>query len=409
MSSAESVPVVRRPILIRLACAFLGSVAGLIVVDVAVARWDRLEGARSSGAIVSSPALGWTNRPHFENPAFGTVLDRFGLRSPEIPDDAPPNELRIAGFGASRLYGAGGAQQSWCWNVHLERLLVEQGFGPLRVLNGGVMGYSAVQAARRAALCLDALEPDLLFVTLTPRAQILLDVSSQKNVVRFGPGPEELLPADVAAGWPELAWPLVARVHRGLMELSGIYRRHRAGFQVGGERKAGLQKWLLSAGPRDPELDELLAATFEELVRLRDRCAEREIEFLVVMMPEIQQDSDAVWARYLRDKQEVGAPPIGTLRDEPTRELIGFLEAYELPFVDFTAEVELVGTDRARYLVSDEDFHWSEPGHRLFAEGLARRLVESGRLQRLRDRRDREPRSRPFGPNPFEDLIEPQG
>ena len=132
--------VVRGPILARCGAAFLGAFVGLVGVDRGVAYWDRFEGEQTVGAIVPHPQLGWTNRPLFVNDEFETHLDRFGLRNDEIPTDADPTEVRIAGFGASRLYGAGGALQSWCWHEHLERELNATGSDPVRVLNGGVIG-----------------------------------------------------------------------------------------------------------------------------------------------------------------------------------------------------------------------------------------------------------------------------
>ena len=117
-------PIQTGPILRLLGLTLVGVLVGMVLADRGVLALDALQGAGGEGsAIMRVQGLNWTNRPGFENPENETRLDRFGLRNPEIPEDAPATELRVAGFGASRVYGAGGALQPWCWNYHLEDFL----------------------------------------------------------------------------------------------------------------------------------------------------------------------------------------------------------------------------------------------------------------------------------------------
>ncbi len=397
----RSAPVVRAPILRGLAIVFVGVLFGMAAVDQVVAWVDRDQGADDgTRGIVMHETLSWIPRPHFENPEFGTRLDRFGLRSPEIPENAPRDEVRIAGFGASRMYGAGGARQEWLWNYKLEELLSTRSEHPLRVLNGGVMAYSGLQACRRAAMLVDALEPDLIFVSVSPGAQLMLDPSAARKWVRVGLDPDDLIPADVAEGWPRAALPLVAMAHRAMNSGSGIYRRHRARFQVNEERGQDILRWTVSRAPRPPVADEMLRALLDEAEALNAICRRRNIELRMLVLPENDMDNDRTWAQYLRNNQASGAPPIGTPRREPVDVLEELLRERGIRTWNFFDEVSHMGVDRAAFTMPD-NAHWNQRGHEVIARGVSRRIQEEGLLETLRERRAANPRTRAFGPSPF--------
>ncbi len=396
-------PVVRGPMLRRLVVVLAGVLVGLVLVDRAVAWWDSDQGADGGErGILRHEQLVWTSRPHFRNPEFETVLDRYGNRSPDIPEDVPRDEVRIAGFGASRLYGAGGALQSWLWNYQLDELLERKFPGQVRVINGGVMAYSTLQACRRAALLLDALEPDLVFVIAAPGAQLMLDPSAAREQVRYGPGTDDLMPTDVAGGWPESLWPVVAAVHRTMGKQSAIYRRHRAKFQTeGADRTSDLQRWTVSKAPRSTAADRMFTATLEEIDALGGQCKRRGIELRVLVLPENDMGTDAMWETYLRGNQRSGAPPLGTPRNEPGDELERMLQERGHRTWNFLPEVSHMGPERARHTMSD-NAHWSKAGHEVFAHGLLRRLKQENLIEKLAARRAEAPRARAFGPSPFD-------
>lgn len=404
-SAADGVPpgarVVRGPVLRALGVVLLGVLVGFAAVDRAVAFWDADQGADGGeGGKLLHPLLGWIATPHFENAEFGTALDRYGLRNPEIPADAPPDELRIAGFGASRLYGAGGARQEHLWNYQLEAMLAERTEPDARVLNGGVMAYSTLQACRRAALLLDALQPDLVFVIAAPGAQLMLDPSAARRWVRYGPGRDDYLPADLAEGQPDVLLPAVAALHRFGSNLSGIYRRHRAKFQSNEDRPAAMQRWTVSNAPRSAAVDELFGNTLREAEALGALCKERGVELVMLVLPEVYMDSDRAWRGYLRANQQGGAPPVGTPRAEPTNRLEELLQERGLTTWNFFEEMTQMGLDREAHTMPDGR-HWSQLGHGIFARGLLRRLTQEGHLERLAERRRANPRREAFGPSPF--------
>lgn len=401
---SDSRPVERGPMLRRLLVVLAGVCIGLVLVDRIVAWWDRDQGADGGdSSIMEHELLVWTGRPHFENPEFETVLDRYGNRSDEIPADAPLDELRIAGFGASQVYGAGGAKQPDVWHNELGRLLDAGLEHPVRVVNGGVMAYSGLQVCRRAALLLDALEPDLLFVVIGTGAQSLLDPSAARDAVRYGDGPRDLVPRDLAETWPRATLPVVGGLHRFFSDHSAIYRRHRAKFQgAGGERGAAIQRWILSRAPQPQVVEDMLATTLAEVDALAAACAARGVELRVLVLAEPEADTEQGWRDYLAEAQRSGAPPAGTPRTEPTDVLAQMLTERGHTVWNFYDEVASMGPQRGRFTMQDRK-HWNAAGHDVFARGVMQRLRAERVLATLVERRRAAPRAQAFGPSPFEE------
>jgi hypothetical protein len=394
-------PVQRGWILGLLLKVFVGVFVGLVAFDLGVDAYDSKQGADGGNrGIFTDERLGWLNRPHFENPEFETKLDRFGLRSPEIPDDAPLDELRLVGFGASNIYGAGGCKQTWCWNYTLEALL-QQRLSSLRVLNGGVMAYSALQSCRLASNLLEAIEPDLVMVFISPGAQLMLDPSSARNWTRVTDGPGGLVPRDVLDGWPKMLHPLVAKSHHLMNAWSALYRRHRSKFQVNGERTQGIQRWMVSRQPRSPAVDAMFQETLAEFDVLADLCRRRGVELRVGVLADILQDSERVWSGFLRNNQAQGCPPRNTPRTEPTDVLVELLEERGIRCWNFFNEVDHIGKNRRRYIMPDL-VHWNQAGHEVLARGIVKRLESEGLIAALLQKRRDNPRQRPYGVFPFD-------
>ena len=180
--------VARGPVLRQLAVVFLGLLLGLVAVDVAIGRFESAKDLSDKGMLVWDETLSWTNRPGFEGKK--GRISSLGLRSPEIPVDAPSDEVRVLGVGASRTFGAGkgGPTMSEIWSHFLEELTNSKLEGNWRVLNGGVNGYSLRQSVRRAIQLLDATQPDLVVVFVSPGRQLLLDPSSARNITQLPSG-----------------------------------------------------------------------------------------------------------------------------------------------------------------------------------------------------------------------------
>jgi hypothetical protein len=346
-----------------------GLLAGLLLFDVALGRIDARRDLSDEPMHQPDPELGWTNLPGFRNDK--TVISSLGLRSPEIPADAPPGELRILGVGASTVYGAGrgGPDMLHSWSAFLEQECVRRFGGDWRVLNGGVMGYSAVQAARRAIRLLPQAEPDLVLLFLAPGSQALLDWSSARHYVHAG---SRLLPLDIARLVPDPLLPAAAALHAALGR-SAIYTRYRARASDAGRRPPEISRFVLSRAPASPLVQPLLQRTWDEIAALDEAARAQGAELRVVLHYEPFMDGPGAWAAYLRDHAAGGAPPPGTPREEPLEVLREECARRGIGCWSLADVLTRIGTDHARYTC--DDAHWSAEGHALVAEGLAERLA----------------------------------
>ena len=386
-----------RPGCRRLLAVLVGLVLVLVAVDVAVGPPGprSADGVDPDGYYVPDERVGWLPRPHYAEAELETALDRFGMRNPELPADAPTDEVRVLGVGSSRFYGAAGVRQAATWGYHLQSMLDDLFPERVRVLNGSVMGYSAVQICRRATALLEAerdgvrLDPDLVLVSLSPGVQMMLDPDRTQGWTRVG---GELIRADVLDGWPEWLWPVRAGLHR-LAQRSNLLARVRPPLAVSEDEGVGksLEFWSYSGAEQTPEVSALVERTFEEFAALRDAAASRGVELRVALLADPQQDSEARWTKFLPGFGHQGAPPVGTPRLEGVRLLRERLEELGLRVWDFSAEMEQLGADPER-LYRPDRIHWSPDGHWIVAIGIMKRLRDERIVERLLERRGEAPR-----------------
>ncbi len=385
--ATESVePIARGPILHAIARVFLGTMIGLILFDVGVSVYDRRKDLTNTDLHVRHEQLVWTNRPGFRNER--TYINSFGLRSPDIPADAPKDEVRIVGYGASRCFGAGQGNppMDLAWSQQLENILNEEREGSWRVLNGGVMGYSGLQAARRAILMLDELQPDLVLVFLSPGRQLLLDPSNTKKWMHVR---GRMVPADIAESFPEALVPAAAAANELLLH-SALYKRYRIQLNEHGRVRRKNRDFVLSRAKRDAEATMLLERTQNEMRELLVQATARGVEVRAILIPEPCQDSDAEWNQYLRKYAQFGAPPRGTPREEPIAVMAEWVGEAGVRSWSFMSEISIMGEDRGRFTC--DGAHWSAAGHLLIAKGIARHMHSDGTAPRLIEHRRRNPR-----------------
>ncbi len=371
-----------------LATTLVGAAVGFAVVDVAVGYADSLRDLSEEGLFLPDPECAWVNRPGFVNE--NTTINSLGLRSPEIPDDAPPTEVRILGTGPSNVYGAGkgGPLVHETWSAELERFCANEVSGDWRALNGGVMGYSTVQSARLAVRLMDQVDPDLVLVFASPGDQSLLDVSTTRHMVRVG---DRLVPRDLAEAWPEPLIPLVATVHDLLLH-SHLYTRHRL-LEQDDQRDQEMEGFLLTRVPTEnPKIEAMVQRTLDELAALRDAADARGVELRLVVIPHPSQFGDAKYRRYLTRNLKRGAPPIGTPRAEPCMALIEAIQALGIQTWTLYPEMSR-WADQPQFTTPDTN-HWSAAGHKRIGRALLERLTgDAGLIDELRARRKARPRS----------------
>lgn len=379
-------PQPRGPVLWLLAKVVLGLLAGLFVFDRGLAWFDASADLSTGKTLVRDPELAWVNRPGYTDEL--TTISSLGLRSPEIPADAPADEVRILGVGASRFFGAGvgGPHMDQVWAPYLEQQCRQACGGNWRVLNGAVNGYSAVQAARRAIKLIPEVRPDLIVMEISPGSQMMLDPSSARNLVHVG---ELLLPTDIATAFPEPLLPAAAMLHRALNH-SAIYTRYRAKVTDQGRRPEEIDRFVLSRAPRSALIEEMLQRTFDELRALGVEARAAGVELRAILIAEPYMDSPQRWRNYTFDHGDKGAPPVGTARQEPLEVLAEVLEQRGIASYSLLPTLTQIGTDRPRYTCDKR--HWSPAGHELIASAILQHMLAEGLPERLKKGRATNPR-----------------
>ena len=371
----------------ELGLVVLCAAIGFLAVDAVVAWIDREQAPADEKIYLRDPGLGFTNRPHFTNPL--THLDRYGLRNEEIPEDAPRDEVRILGLGASQTYGAGGALQEETWSYALEALLQARaaaGGPPVRVLNGGVMGYSLLQSCRRGLALLPQVDPDLVLVFVDPGRQSLLSRSGALQWERVG---EEYVPVDVLEGVPAALKPAAAWWH-GLCNHSAIYRRYRTLVTEPGEADTGYGKFVLSRAEHPADVEALLQRGLDEARALVEAAAARGAQVRFVLYPATEMASAKIWTRFLRQQAGRGAPPAGTPRTEPLEVLAERLAAEGGTCWSLDPIVSAFEQQHDAFIYAND--HWKPVAHKAVAQGLER-LIDRELLDALATSRQGRPRS----------------
>jgi len=350
----------------------VGIIAGILVSDVAVGWLDRDRDLRSRGSMRMDVDLGWVNKPGTK---YGQVrINSLGLRSKEIPPDAPGEEVRILGVGASRTFGSGVATPT-TWAESLEKHCTKRFKATnWRVLNGGVKGYSARQAARRAIQLLPVIEPDLVLLFVAPGSQMMLGPALDSECITVG---DQLAPRDIVESVPDFLRPTVVELHRWLLNFS-LYVRYRAQFLTQENEQQRVQGFVLSRNPHSEVIEDLLQNTLADFDLLIAACAENNVELRAVALPEANQADYRTWVKYLKNLAARGAPPITTPRAEPTEVMIELLEDQGFTVWDMTNEVDHIGSDIETYTYDKK--HWSSEGHQIIAQGLGWRMVSEKTL-----------------------------
>lgn len=117
-------------------------------------------------AITQSPTFGWAPRPGARETIGGVMysINSLGFRGEELPQQKPERSLRILCLGDSCTYGLMVSADD-AYPAVLERLLADR-LAPrqVEVINGGVLGYSSLQALILLQEKGFALQPDIVTV-----------------------------------------------------------------------------------------------------------------------------------------------------------------------------------------------------------------------------------------------------
>lgn|GEM_PF-2878311 len=385
----------RRFVFGRIVWLWLGLFLGFAAVDAVVARVDA---ADSGGEMeLGHPLLGWTNTAGHGDDELDRHHDRFGLRGEDIPDDADPRELRILGLGDSRIYGAGeGVAQADVWNHALEDLLNAGRRRPVRVLNGGVMGYSVAQSCRRAVTLLDAVEPDLVFVAVSTSAQALLEDPDLGGFVEVD---GRFVSRALASRWDPRLLPAVALTDDLLSRYSAIYSRHKNREVMQGTMPPIFLRWRYFDRVKDRDyLLRCLDATWASIRDLKAACEARGIELRMAVIPTSEMATPDRWQKWVQENAAIWQLPSDVVPQQSLNALKRTLRRdLGVEVWDLSGDVFEMGRNFDSNFIWDDVHHWTPRGHERIAAGLMRELLADGLLKRLNDRRTAAPRERAFG------------
>lgn len=396
----------RRYGLRALARMVLPLLIGFAITDWAVGVYHAGKvGESDSDAFMRDDQLGYVSRPNYVGvwrqpadippaPPDAVRHNSFGLRSDEIPDDAPPDEVRVLALGASLAYGAGRNVQETIWNYRLQEMFdakeAERGY-PVRVLNGAVQGYSTYQAAKRGLLLIPELEPDVIILFTRPGRQSMAAPSDAIESVEVD---GHFVPLDVVEGFSETSAWLPAGLHRFLLEHSNIYERYRTNRKTTDAGEELAPNFVLNRSEEWPAgTRERVLETLDQYRLLIEECDARGIELRFALNTEPEQQSQGRWVRFLQQRQITGAPALGTPREEPSEVLAELVaevggEAWDLWNMNmrFGLQPELYTN------IHRGDDHWNGEGHFVVARQLYGRLTADGLLDEVARRREARPR-----------------
>lgn len=106
--------------------------------------------------------LGYVPTPGFRHGVL--IHNSLGYKDDEIAQPKPQGEYRIVCMGGSTTYGTGTADTKSTYPNQLERLLHEQGYAHVNVINAGVEGWTSYEQLIAYALRVQDLQPDLLLL-----------------------------------------------------------------------------------------------------------------------------------------------------------------------------------------------------------------------------------------------------
>jgi hypothetical protein len=129
--------------------------------------------------------------------------------------------------------------------------------------------------------------------------------------------------------------------------------------------------WALDGGP---EMDTEVKATLAPVADLQRLLEHYGIPFVLATYPQPWQVSaDATPLPPIREQFGIGQNTVH-LNDRPFRKLDAFAAEHDLPFVNATSAFRSAAKPAGLFLAND--FHFSPPGHDLYAEVLATYIIQ---------------------------------
>jgi hypothetical protein len=360
--------------------AFLVALAytSLGLIETGFITYDFFTGALSWNR---TPDLGvgirsWTEhhamRPGYTDPNVHT--NSFGLRSPEVAVPKPTGTLRVLLLGDSFTFGLK-VRDDQVFARALEQTLRTDLGSPVEVVNAGVVSYCPLLEYLQYRHHLAVLEPDLVVLNFD-----MSDVQDQLDYSRdtvFGPDGVPLYVTEPSLRQRATAMP-------GLLVFEWVGRHYDAARRQLASRLSNepflhdrdRYLWALDNGP---DLAREAREAMEPIADLQRLLAHEHVPLLLATYPQPWQVArDATPSAAIRTQFGVGVNTVH-LNDRPFQKLDAFAAEHGLPFLNATPAFRQDSAPASLFL--NDDFHFSPRGHALYAELLARAIIDHGFLR----------------------------
>jgi len=332
---------------------------------------------------------GWTGRhttPEFDVPV---RINRRGLRDDEVAIPAPAGTLRILGLGDSFLFGQG-VRQEETLDAALEKALSRRFGCRVEFINAGVPSFGTADQLDWLKAEGWSYKPDavlLLFFDNDPQDSIVRETYTvvggklrpYPRRESATPIPAERLPAVLqrdmfATGAPNRPEP----------QRSGWLSRHLHLARLVRQVIAARQPSAVEVSQRQMEERRTLALTTALLLEIERQCRERDVPFVVALMPDPAQTF----------RRRRAGPSPTSLRDHYAP-MTRALEKAGVRVIDLLPTLRAADpTGKTTFFQKDR--HLTARGHRVAAEALEQPLADA--LAPALARTDRGSRTAPERP-----------
>lgn len=315
------------------------------------------------GLIGRHPVRGYAYTPRFSGRVrtpetdIAVMTNELGLRDEPFPHGAPIDILAIgdsftAGFGVD-------ADSAWPSQLESQLGARSSSRRPLRVVNGGISGYSARQARQLLEEIAGPLNPRIVIAGVYASRFWRID-----NPYVYFHG-TAVLQSDTSALTPVEGGFLTRGTERSslMRPSSWLDRNCYVGAHLFRGVRAARSAIRDRIAPREPvagsreEMRTLLAPLVSELEETQRYCLSRDIRLVVLLI--VHQEADGSFLEEYRTMNAVVSEAC---------------DVWHVPVVDPVPEMIAVARGEPTFRLS-RDHHWSPHAHRVAADALCGRLL----------------------------------
>lgn len=315
----------------------------------------------------------------FEQRDFSYIqrVNNFGMRGKDIDFEKDKDKYRIIMLGDSFTMGKG-VEDDQTFSALVQKRLDENTnncnkYRNIEVLNAGVDSYAPILSYIQLSRDLVALEPDMVVLNLDvsdlTQEAAYRDIGTRDSIGRVisVPGPdEEYTFSEVIRDWVDNNLYMTRLILFYTNKLLGYRDLTVRGVVTQANREIVAYTLASDTADRNQQWESL----FESIIRIRDFCKERGIQFILTIYPWAHQVSDDEWipGRYTFMSKE----------DSATDANLEIVDAFtKRSNIDFLSLFENFRSyNQKEKLYFDYDMHWTPAGHNVMANGISSYLTK---------------------------------